>query len=143
AGMLAPSGRCRAFDASADGFVPGEGVGVVMLKRLEDALADGDHLYGVVRGSGINQDGATNGFTAPNMASQEALQTSVYRRYGIDPAGIQLVEAHGTGTVLGDPIEVKALSRAFGAFTERRQHCALGSVKTNIGHTAPAAGIAG
>ena len=143
AGMLAPSGRCHTFDARADGFVPGEGVGVLVLKRLEDALAHGDQIYGVVRGSGINQDGATNGLIAPNMGSQETLQAGVYRRYGIDPGCIQLVEAHGTGTVLGDPIEVKALTRAFHAFTSQRQYCALGSVKTNIGHTAPAAGIAG
>lgn len=143
AGMLSPSGRCHSFDDRADGFVPGEGVGVVVLKRLGDALADGDHIHGVISGSGINQDGASNGITAPSAKSQERLETSVYDAFGIDPAGIQLVEAHGTGTKLGDPIEYHALKRAFGRRTDRREFCALGSVKSNLGHTTTAAGVAG
>ncbi|MFI1761425.1 SDR family NAD(P)-dependent oxidoreductase [Streptomyces sp. NPDC020800] len=143
AGMLSPTGRCHTFDDRADGFVPGEGVGVVVLKRLADALADGDHIHGVISGSGINQDGASNGITAPSAKSQERLETSVYDAFGIDPEGIQLVEAHGTGTKLGDPIEYHALKRAFGRYTDQREFCALGSVKSNLGHTTTAAGVAG
>ncbi|WP_187413120.1 SDR family NAD(P)-dependent oxidoreductase, partial [Streptomyces sp. WAC01526] len=141
AGMLSPSGRCHSFDARADGFVPGEGAGAVVLKRLGDARRDGDHIYGVVRGSGINQDGTTNGITAPSAASQEQLLRDVHARSGIEPGGIQLVEAHGTGTQLGDPIEFRALTRAFEGAPAGS--AVLGSVKTNIGHTQFAAGIAG
>ena len=143
AGMLSPTGRCHSFDAKADGFIPGEGVGVVALKRLSDAIADGDHIHGIIRGSGINQDGSTNGITAPSAKSQEGLERYVYERFGIDPADIQMVEAHGTGTKLGDPIEIKALTRSFRAYTDKQDYCALGSVKTNIGHVGPAAGVAG
>jgi polyketide synthase PksM len=143
AGMLSPSGRCATFDERADGFVPGEGVGVVLLKRLRDALADGDHVYAVIRGSAINQDGATNGITAPNALSQEQLEREVYEGYGIHPEQIQMVEAHGTGTRLGDPIEYQALTRAFRHDTDKRHFCALGSIKTNIGHTTAASGVAG
>ncbi|NKB24234.1 MAG: SDR family NAD(P)-dependent oxidoreductase [Kiritimatiellae bacterium] len=143
AGMLSPSGRCYTFDDRADGFIPGEGVGVVMLKRLDEAISDGDHIYGVIRGSGINQDGNTNGITAPSAKSQERLEREVYERFKIHPETIQMVEAHGTGTSLGDPIEYEALRRAFRHHTQKESYCALGSVKTNIGHAAPAAGIAG
>ncbi|MEJ2415731.1 MAG: SDR family NAD(P)-dependent oxidoreductase [Exilibacterium sp.] len=143
AGMLSATGRCHTFDAQADGFVPGEGVGVVILKRLSEALADGDHLYGVIRGSGINQDGASNGIMAPNAKAQELLERQVYETFAIDPAGIQMVEAHGTGTALGDPIEYQALINAFGKDSGKTAWCALGSIKTNLGHTATAAGIAG
>ncbi|WP_274910624.1 SDR family NAD(P)-dependent oxidoreductase [Streptomyces sp. WZ-12] len=143
AGMLSPTGRCHTFDHRADGFVPGEGVGVVVLKRLADALADGDHIHGVIKASGVNQDGATNGITAPSSVSQESLLGEVYERFGVDVERIGLVEAHGTGTKLGDPIEFQALDRAFRARTARAEYCALGSLKTNIGHTQFAAGIAG
>lgn len=143
AGMLSPSGRCFTFDERADGFVPGEGVGVLMLKRLDDARRDGDDVYAVIRGWGVNQDGKTNGITAPNGDSQTRLLAGVYDRFGIDPATIGMVEAHGTGTKLGDPIEVEALKTAFGRFTQRRHYCALGSVKSNIGHLATAAGVSG
>ncbi|MFC9161970.1 SDR family NAD(P)-dependent oxidoreductase [Streptomyces fungicidicus] len=143
AGMLSASGRCHTFDDRADGFVPGEGVGVLVLKRLGDALADGDHIRGVISGSGINQDGASNGITAPSAASQERLESSVYDTFGIRPDAIQMVEAHGTGTKLGDPIEYRALKRAFRRHTDRRDYCALGSVKSNLGHTITAAGVAG
>ncbi|WP_162002409.1 SDR family NAD(P)-dependent oxidoreductase [Streptomyces sp. CB01881] len=143
AGMLSDTGQCHTFDERADGFVPGEGVGMVVLKRLRDALADGDHIHGVVRASGLNQDGTSNGITAPSAKSQERLERSVYDTFGIDPAGIQLVEAHGTGTKLGDPIEFQALTRAFRAYTDKQEYCAIGSVKTNIGHAAPASGVAG
>lgn len=143
AGMLSPTGQCRAFGAGADGFVPSEGVGVVVLKRLQDALDAGDHIHGVIRGSAINQDGASNGITAPSAASQQRLQRHVYDTFGIDPTQLQMVEAHGTGTILGDPIEASALTRSFRHYTDRTEFCALGSIKTNIGHTGAAAGVAG
>ena len=143
AGMLSPEGKCKAFDSSADGFVPGEGVGVVVLKRYQNALADGDQIIGLIRGSGINQDGRTNGITAPSARSQSELECEVYEKAGISPETISYVEAHGTGTKLGDPIEIEALTRAFRKQSELRQFCGIGSVKTNIGHAAAAAGIAG
>ena len=142
-GMLSPTGRCRPFDAAADGLALGEGVGVVLLKPLAAALADGDPVHGVIRGIGVNQDGRTNGITAPSARSQAALELDVYRRFGIDPATIGYVEAHGTGTRLGDPIEVVALTTAFRQYTERRQFVPIGSIKSNIGHTSHAAGVAG
>ncbi|MFZ5638598.1 MAG: SDR family NAD(P)-dependent oxidoreductase [Pseudomonadota bacterium] len=143
AGMLSPDGVCRSFDAGANGFVPGEGVGAVVLKRLRDALRDGDHVHGVVIGSGINQDGSSNGLIAPNARAQERLERSVYDRFGIDPSSLQAVEAHGTGTLLGDSIEYAAIHRAFREYTDRKGFCAIGTVKTNIGHAATAAGVAG
>jgi polyketide synthase PksM len=142
-GMLSPDGRCKTFDDEADGFVPGEGVGVVVLKPFADALRDNDHVYAVIKGSGINQDGRTNGITAPSALSQKELETEVYDKYAIDPATITYIETHGTGTKLGDPIEIEALSGAFAKYTAKKQFCAVGSVKTNIGHTLTAAGIAG
>lgn len=142
-GMLSPEGKCKTFDDSADGFVPGEGVGVVILKRLDRALADGDHIYGVVKGSGINQDGKTNGITAPSAQSQKELELSVYRNCGINPESISYVEAHGTGTKLGDPIEIEALTEAFRHYTPKKQYCPIGSLKSNIGHTSAVSGIAG
>jgi acyl transferase domain-containing protein/acyl carrier protein/ubiquinone/menaquinone biosynthesis C-methylase UbiE len=142
AGMLSSDGKCKTFDNSADGFVPGEGVGVLFLKPLTEALANGDHIYCVIKGSGINQDGKTNGITAPSTVSQSELESSVYRRFDIDPETISFVETHGTGTKLGDPVEVEALTQSFRQFTDKKQYCALGSVKTNIGHAAAAAGVA-
>jgi acyl transferase domain-containing protein/acyl carrier protein/NADP-dependent 3-hydroxy acid dehydrogenase YdfG/1,4-dihydroxy-2-naphthoyl-CoA synthase len=141
ANMLSPSGRCAAFGAGADGIVPGEAVGAVLLRPLSAALADGDTIHAVIVASGVNQDGATNGITAPSAASQERLIRETYDRFGIDPASIGLVEAHGTGTVLGDPIEHAALARAFAGGAAKS--CVLGSVKSNIGHATTAAGIAG
>ncbi|PQP85529.1 polyketide synthase, partial [Paenibacillus sp. AR247] len=143
AGMLSATGHSYTFDERADGFVPGEGAGVLVLKRLKEALADGDRIYGVIRGSGLNQDGTTNGITAPSALSQERLECGVYDKYGIDPSHIQVVEAHGTGTKLGDPIEYQAITRAFRKYTDRSGYCAIGSIKTNIGHAAHAAGVAG
>jgi acyl transferase domain-containing protein/acyl carrier protein/SAM-dependent methyltransferase/NADP-dependent 3-hydroxy acid dehydrogenase YdfG len=143
AGMLSPEGKCKTFDNSADGFVPGEGVGVVVLKPLQIALQDKDHIYGVIIGSGINQDGKTSGITAPSAPSQTQLECQVYDRYNIDPRTITYIEAHGTGTRLGDPIEVDALTTAFKKYTPGKQFCAIGSVKTNIGHTGAAAGVTG
>ncbi len=142
-GMLSPNDRCAAFDATADGFVCGEGAGVVVLKRLADAERDGDNILGIVRGSGINQDGRTNGITAPSAPSQAALEEDIYRRRSIDPASITYVETHGTGTPLGDPIELEALTSSFRKFTDRVGFCAIGSAKANIGHALTAAGIAG
>ncbi|WP_148313291.1 SDR family NAD(P)-dependent oxidoreductase [Sorangium cellulosum] len=143
AGMLSPGGRCRTFDEGADGFVPGEGVGVLVLKPLARALEDRDLIRGVITATGVNQDGRTSGITAPSGASQAALLESVYRAGGIDPGTIELVECHGTGTPLGDPIEIEALTRAFRAKTDKVRTCAVGSVKTNIGHAVTAAGVAG
>jgi len=140
--MLSPTGACRSFDASADGFVPAEGVGAVVLKRFRDALRDGDHIHAVIVGSGTNQDGRSNGLTAPNGGAQERLERTVYKRFGIDPDQVQLLEAHGTGTVLGDSIEFEAASHVFREHSDRTQYCSLGSIKANIGHAATAAGIA-
>ncbi len=143
AGMLSTDGRCYTFDARANGFVPGEAVGAILLKRLADAERDGDRIQAVIEGWGINQDGRTNGITAPNEDAQTRLLQSVYRRFDIDPAGLQLIEAHGTGTRLGDPIEVAGLKAAFAPYTTQSGVCALGSVKSNIGHCLTAAGAAG
>jgi len=143
ANMLSPQGQCKAFDDAADGFVPGEGVGAVVLKPLSAAMQDGDHIYALIKGSGMNQDGKTMGITSPSSHSQANLETSVYEKYGINPENISYVEAHGTGTKLGDTIEIEALSKAFKKYTSRKQYCAVSSVKTNIGHAGTAAGMAG
>jgi amino acid adenylation domain-containing protein len=142
-GMLSPDGLCKAFDDRANGFVPGEGVAVVVLKLLDRAIADGDPIHGVILGSGVNQDGRTNGMTAPSADSQRDLEVAVYERFAIDPGTISYVEAHGTGTKLGDPIEIDALTQAFRRFTDRTGFCGIGSVKSNVGHTSAAAGVAG
>ncbi|KIA95297.1 hypothetical protein OA93_18580 [Flavobacterium sp. KMS] len=143
AGMLSEDGQCFTFDHRANGFVPGEGVGVVVVKRLSDALRDGDMIYAVIKGILTNQDGATNGILAPSAPSQEALEKQVYETFNINPETISYVEAHGTGTKLGDPIEVEALTKAFRTKTQKKNYCGIGSVKTNIGHTLHAAGLAG
>ncbi|WP_276736064.1 type I polyketide synthase [Bacillus sp. (in: firmicutes)] len=142
AGMLSPDGQCKAFDNGANGFVPGEGAGALVLKRLKDAEADRDHIYGIIIGSGINQDGKTNGITAPSAKSQMDLERDIYDTYGIHPESISYVEMHGTGTKQGDPIELEALSTVFQEKTDKKQFCAIGSVKSNIGHTSAAAGVA-
>ncbi|MCP5002908.1 MAG: thioester reductase, partial [Planctomycetes bacterium] len=142
AGMLSPQGQCKTFDDSANGFVPGEGVGAAVLKRLKDAERDNDSIYGVILGSGINQDGKTNGITAPSVNSQIELERDIYSKYKIDPESISYVETHGTGTKLGDPIELEALSTVFQEKTKKKNYCALASVKSNIGHTSGAAGVA-
>jgi acyl transferase domain-containing protein len=139
--MMAPDGRCKAFDARADGFVRGEGCGVVVLKRLSDALIDGDNVIALIRGSAVNQDGASSGLTAPNGPAQEAVIREALANGGVDPRDVTYVEAHGTGTALGDPIEVQALAAALGP--DRATPVLIGSVKTNIGHLESAAGIAG
>jgi pyruvate/2-oxoglutarate dehydrogenase complex dihydrolipoamide acyltransferase (E2) component/3-oxoacyl-(acyl-carrier-protein) synthase/aryl carrier-like protein len=143
AGMLAPDGRCKTFDDNANGFVAGEGVGAVLLKRLSDAQRDGDRILGVVKASGLNQDGRTNGITAPSMARQAELLRSLYDAQGISAATIGYVETHGTGTHLGDPVELQALTQAFRSDTDERGYCVLGAAKASIGHTSAAAGMAG
>jgi acyl transferase domain-containing protein/acyl carrier protein len=142
AGMLSAKGECRAFDAGADGMVLGEGVGVVVLKRLREALADGDPIRAVIRGSGINYDGRTSSVTAPSAVSQAELAKRIYEQSGVAAETIGYVEGHGTGTVLGDPIEVQGLTEAFGEGVAKGS-CGLGSVKANIGHAAAASGVAG
>ncbi|CMO37284.1 phenolpthiocerol synthesis type-I polyketide synthase PPSB [Mycobacterium tuberculosis] len=139
-GLLSPQGRCAAFDAAADGFVRGEGAGVVVLKRLTDAVRDGDQVLAVVRGSAVNQDGRSNGVTAPNTAAQCDVIADALRSGDVAPDSVNYVEAHGTGTVLGDPIEFEALAATYGHGGDA---CAVGAVKTNIGHLEAAAGIAG
>ncbi|WP_327320424.1 SDR family NAD(P)-dependent oxidoreductase [Streptomyces sp. NBC_01235] len=141
--MLSPDGRCKTFDDDADGIVIGEGVGVVVLKSLAAALADGDHIHGVIKGSAMNQDGRTKGITAPSSRSQRALLHQAYAAAGVAPDTIGYVEAHGTGTKLGDPIEVRALTDAFREHTDRTGYCALGSHKGNLGHSIMSAGVAG
>jgi acyl transferase domain-containing protein/acyl carrier protein/SAM-dependent methyltransferase len=140
-------GRCRTFGAGGDGYVPGEGVGALMLKSLSKALADGDHVYGVIKASAINHGGRTNGYTVPNPTAQAAVIAEVLRKSKIDPRRISYVEAHGTGTSLGDPIEITGLIKAFSEIASEdrtdKQYCSIGSVKSNIGHLESAAGIAG
>ncbi|MGW7708811.1 non-ribosomal peptide synthetase/type I polyketide synthase [Streptomyces sp. NPDC054771] len=142
-GFLSPDGRSRAFDASANGYVRAEGVGLVALKRLDDALRDGDPIHAVILGAGVNQDGRTNGITVPNADAQVSLIRRVCGEAGITPGDLQYVEAHGTSTPVGDPIEANALSRALSVGRRPDAACYVGSVKTNIGHTEAAAGIAG
>jgi acyl transferase domain-containing protein/NADPH:quinone reductase-like Zn-dependent oxidoreductase/SAM-dependent methyltransferase/acyl carrier protein len=141
--MMAADGRCKAFDARADGFVRGEGCGVVVLKRLSDAVADGDRVLAVIRGSAVNQDGRSSGLTVPSGPAQEAVVRQALAQAGVDGAAIDYLEAHGTGTSLGDPIEAHALRAVLGSGRAAATPLVLGSVKTNIGHLEAAAGIAG
>ncbi len=143
-GIFSPDGHCRAFDAEAAGTVPGGGVGAVVLKRLADALADRDHVRAVIRGSAFNNDGSSKiGYTAPSVGAQAEAVAMAHAVASVEPDTITYLEAHGTGTPLGDPIEVTALTKAFRAGTDRNGFCAIGSVKTNVGHLNTAAGIAG
>ncbi|MBW4454226.1 MAG: acyltransferase domain-containing protein [Nostoc indistinguendum CM1-VF10] len=141
--MMAVDGRCKTFDAKADGYVRGEGCGIIILKRLSDALRDNDNILAIVKGSAINQDGLSNGLTAPNGPSQQAVISQALQNAKVKPGEISYVEAHGTGTSLGDPIEVKALKAVLMTGRQLNQPCWIGSVKTNIGHLEGAAGIAG
>jgi acyl transferase domain-containing protein len=143
ANMLSPDGRCKTFDKDANGYVRGEGCGVVVLKRLADAVAEGDHIHAVIRGSAVNQDGRSSGITVPNGNAQQAVIRDALATAGVAGARVGYVEAHGTGTALGDPIEVRALSAVLGEGRDPASPIALGSVKTNIGHLEPAAGVAG
>jgi len=136
-GFLSSDGRCRSFGEGGDGYVPGEGVGAVLLKSLSHAIADGDHIYAVIKGSSLNHGGKTNGYTVPNPLAQAAVIETAYLNANIDPSTISYIEAHGTGTSLGDPIEISALSKVFKA-----DSCSIGSVKSNIGHCESAAGMA-
>ncbi len=142
-GIGSADGHCRAFDKRANGTVSGSGLAMVVLKRLEDALAAGDQIYAVVKGTGINNDGAKkNSFTAPNVDGQAECIAQALAMSGVDPETISYIEAHGTGTDLGDPIEIAALTKAFRAYTDKKQFCGIGSVKTNIGHLVNAGGMA-
>lgn len=140
--FMAADGRCKTFDASADGYVRGEGCGVVVLKRLSDAERDGDRIYGVIRGSAVNQDGASGGLTVPKGPSQQRVIEAALAEAQIDPADVAYIEAHGTGTSLGDPIEIQALQTVLGGAHSANNPVLVGSVKTNIGHLEAAAGIA-
>lgn len=142
-GMLSPQGRCRAFDARGDGFVRSEGAGMIVLKPLSQALADGDRIYALIRGTAVNQDGRTNGMTVPSQAAQEALVRQACANASINPADICFIEAHGTGTPVGDPIEARALGNVLSVGRPADRPCLLGSVKSNIGHLEAGAGIAG
>ena len=142
-GLLAADGRCKTLDARADGFVGGEGCGLVVLKRLSDAQADGDPILALIRGSAVNQDGRTNVLSAPNGLAQTAVIRQALANARLEPHDISFIEMHGTGTVYGDPIEVDALRDVFGGRLENGLPCPLGTVKSSIGHTAAAAGVAG
>jgi acyl transferase domain-containing protein len=141
--MLAPDGRCKTFDAAADGYVRGEGCGVIVVKRLKDAIRDGDRIRAVIRGSAINQDGASGGLTVPNGIAQQRVIAKALECAGIAPGDVGYLEAHGTGTSLGDPIEAQAAAAVLGVGREASRPLLIGSVKTNIGHLEAAAGIAG
>ena len=141
--MLSPDGQCKAFDASANGFVRGEGCGMVVLKRLSDAQADGDRIWGVVLGSAVNQDGAAAGMTVPSGAAQERVIEEALLQAGIEPHEVDYLEAHGTGTEVGDPIELNAAAQVYGRGRTPDRPLLVGSVKTNVGHLEPAAGVAG
>jgi non-ribosomal peptide synthase protein (TIGR01720 family) len=140
--IRSPDGRCRPFDAKSNGTMFGDGAGVVVLKRLSDALTDGDHIYALIRGSAVNNDGSLKaGFTAPSVAGQARVLGMAYGAAGVSPETVSYIEAHGTGTEMGDPIEIEALTRAFRAYTNKKQFCAIGSVKGNVGHTDVTSGV--
>ncbi|MEY6569346.1 polyketide synthase, partial [Streptomyces sp. PGLac3x] len=140
---LSPRHRCRAFDDTADGFVPGEGAVAVVLRRYTDAERDGDRVRGLVKGAAVNHGGRTTRYSAPSPRAQRDVVVSALKDAAVPPETIDLVEAHGTGTRLGDPIEIDGLTRAWRGHTDRSQFCAIGSLKSNIGHLEPAAGLAG
>lgn len=143
-GIASPDGHCRTFDANALGTVAGSGCGIVVLKRLEDAIADGDTVHAMVLGFGLNNDGSSRvGFAAPGLEGQVAVSSDAIAMAGIDPETIGYIECHGTATPMGDPIEIAALTRSFRTYTRKKNYCAVGSVKTNIGHLDTSAGVAG
>ena len=141
-GFAASDGRCHAFTEGGDGYVPSEGVGAVLLKPYKQALADNDNILAVIKGTGVSHDGKTQNYTVPNpIAQTKAIEASLIKS-NINPETISFVEAHGTGTALGDPIEITGLMDAYSKYTKKKQYCAIGSVKSNIGHGEAAAGIA-
>jgi amino acid adenylation domain-containing protein len=143
-GMVSPDGHCRAFDADAQGTVFGSGLGVVLLKRLDEAIHDGDQIYAVIRGFAVNNDGSAKvGYTAPSVEGQARVIAMAHETAGIEPESIGYIEAHGTGTPLGDPVELAGLSQAFRAHTNKKQFCVIGTAKTNVGHLDIAAGVTG
>jgi|GEM_PF-375258 len=142
-GILSPDRRTRAFDDAADGTVTGEGLGVIFIKSYDQAVRDGDYIHAIIKGSAINADGRSGGITAPNAIAQSEVIRRAWQRARIDPETVSYIEAHGTGTRLGDPIEIEGLQHAFRSYTDKKQFCAIGSVKSNIGHTIAASGIAG
>ncbi|MBY0572215.1 MAG: SDR family NAD(P)-dependent oxidoreductase, partial [Undibacterium sp.] len=141
--FISGKGRCESFGEGGEGYVPGEGVGAILLKPKAQAIADGDHIYGIIKATAVNHGGKTNGYTVPNPNAQAKVIEHALRDGGIDARSVSYIEAHGTGTSLGDPIEIAGLSKAFHAWTQDRQFCAIGSAKSNIGHCESAAGIAG
>src|SRR5438094_2816724 len=143
-GVTSPDGQIRAFDARANGTVFGSGGGILVLKRLVDARSDGDTIHAVIKGSAVNNDGSEKaGYTAPSVNSQADAMVEALANAGVEADSISYVEAHGSGTPVGDPIEISALTKAFRTFTQRSAYCAIGSVKTNVGHLDAAAGVAG
>jgi amino acid adenylation domain-containing protein len=142
-GILSPTAKCRTFDKDADGIAMGEGAGVVVLKKLKRALADKNYIYAVIKGSHMNHNGKTSSISAPSVSGQVELQEAVYGKGRVNPEVITYIEVHGTGTKIGDPIELEALEKTFKNFSSKKHHCALGSIKTNIGHTVTVAGVAG
>ncbi len=143
ASMLSPDGRCKAFDSRANGYVRGEGAGMVVLKPVTRAIADGDRIHAIIRATAVNQDGRTTTITVPSMDAQMAMLREACRRAAISPVQVNYVEAHGTGTAVGDPIEAEAIGRVFGKSSGKNKTCVIGSIKSNIGHLEPAAGIVG
>lgn len=141
--MMSVDGQCKAFDHRGNGFIQGEGVGVLLLQKLEDAIRDKNHIYGIVKGSAVNHCGGSPTITAPSMNAQKAVITNAFADAGIEPETVNYIETHGTGTALGDPIEIEALRQVFEKSTSKKQFCSVGSVKTNIGHLASASGVAG
>lgn len=141
--FISGDGHCQSFGVGGDGYIPGEGVGVVILKRLSEAEKEGNHIYGIIKGSALNHGGKTNGYSVPNPKSQSSVIALALQEYGVNARHVSYVEAHGTGTKLGDPIEIAALTQVFRQYTQERQFCAIGSAKSNIGHCESAAGIAG
>src|SRR5690606_5965465 len=143
-GMFSKDGHTRAFDADATGTVFSDGAGAVILKRYKDALRDGDEIYAVIRGAALNNDGSDKAsFTAPSVEGQAQVVAMAQAKAGVEPDTISYIETHGTATPLGDPIEIEALTQAFRSKTDKKQFCAVGSIKTNIGHLTPAAGVTG
>ncbi len=141
--VMSPQGKCASFSKLADGLVPGEGVGAILLKPLRQAEVDGDHIYGIIKSTVVNHGGKTNDYTVPSLNAQAGLIKKAIKQAGIDARDISYIEAHGTGTALGDPIEIRGLAKAFSYFTQNTSFCPIGSLKSNIGHTEAAAGIAG